>query len=74
MFEKTELRIGNEDESTIGLDQMSKNRPCGYYEEGVDELVTRFIMEPTAIGRYLTLQRLTGGFLSVNEIYLIILG
>ena len=72
-FRNTELRIGNEDESDLGLVPLTRNRLCGYYEGPDEEASATYVIDPTAKGRYLTLQTFHTDGLVVSEIYIVIL-
>ena len=68
-FGDIELRIGDNDESGLGNTQFRFNPLVGYYPGNNIEPVAIFGPLNNVQGRFLTLQRISIGYLDVAEIY-----
>ena len=70
-FGDIELRIGDNDESGLGNTQFRFNPLVGYYPGNNIEPVAIFGPLNNVQGRFLTLQRISEGYLEVTEIYVL---
>ena len=67
-FAEVELRIGNEDESGSGVQQLTQNPIVGLYPGANLEPLATFQLQPPASGRFLTLQILSANSLEIGEL------
>ena len=68
-FGEIELRIGNNDESGLGIAHFRLNPLVGYYPGYNTDPVASFGPLGKVRGRYLTLQRINRNYLDASEIY-----
>ena len=67
-FAEVELRIGSNDESAVGVQQLAGNQLVGFYPGANLEPMASFELLTPARGRFLTLQILSVNFLEISEI------
>ena len=69
IFIDIELRIGDNNESGLGITQFRFNPLVGFYAGNNLDPVTSFGPLNNARGRYLTLQQISAHILEISEIY-----